>query len=227
MMRALLLLIILAWGSVASATPSSCPGKFIYDEQPDIEYDEALCFAEFAVLYSHRYKAPLISAERLTVEKVRAAEQLRRRDTFHVESTLPIDVRSTPDDYQHSGYDQGHMTPAGNMPDSHAQYESFSMANITPQLPILNRIAWRRIETSVRQQALLDGEIWVVTGALFSEQRIGGGVAVPMLIYKAVYGKSGQHVFVGNNQTGEVTLMSLSDFTTRYHIMLINKGSRT
>ncbi len=191
----------------------------MHDTPPEVKYDEELCFTEFAVLYSHRYKAPLMSAERLTAEKVRAAEQLTRRDAFHIEPQLPAEARSIPDDYQHSGYDQGHMTPAGNMPDEQAQYESFSMSNMTPQLPVLNRISWRRIEASVRKQALLEGEVWVVTGALFGEQQIGSGVSVPLLLYKATSGKSGQWVFVGNNQTGEVTLMSLHDFSTRYDIL--------
>lgn len=68
------------------------------------------------------------------------------------------------------------------------------MSNMTPQLPKLNRISWRKVEASVRKLALQDGEVWVVTGAIFGSKRIGNGVSVPTLIYKAIRSQSVQQV---------------------------------
>ena len=43
-------------------------------------------------------------------------------------------------DYRKSGYDRGHLAPAGDMKwDVQAMKESFYYSNISPQLPQLNR----------------------------------------------------------------------------------------
>ena len=42
------------------------------------------------------------------------------------------------------------MTPSGDMPDEAAQQERFSLANIVPQTPELNRGIWERIERRVQ-----------------------------------------------------------------------------
>ncbi|WP_131798045.1 DNA/RNA non-specific endonuclease, partial [Enterobacter roggenkampii] len=49
-------------------------------------------------------------------------------------------------DYAKSGYDMGHMTAAGDAGTAQEQLETFSLANMTPQLPDLNRKAWRLME---------------------------------------------------------------------------------
>ncbi|MBP2845446.1 DNA/RNA non-specific endonuclease [Dickeya oryzae] len=216
--RYLLVLILTIVSSSGIADQSRCPGKFIHDEIPNIHYDEEICFTAFAVLYSYVNKGPVISAEHLTAEMVKAAETFPRRNAFHVEQQIPDTAQSSSSDYVYSGYDQGHMTPAGDMPDSTTRHESFSMANMTPQLPKLNRIAWRKTEAFVRKLALQDGEVWVITGALFSNEHIGNGVSVPTLIYKAVSSQSGQQVFVGDNTSGVVTSLSIRDFHTQYSI---------
>ncbi|MBQ4796748.1 DNA/RNA non-specific endonuclease, partial [Pectobacterium versatile] len=117
----LLLLLVMACFPVMAGR-SLCPGKFINDETPHIYYDEEICFTEFVVLYSYVNKAPLISAQRLTAEQVKAADAISRRDAFHIEPLIPQAVRSATDDYEYSGYDQGHMAPAGDMPNSLAQH---------------------------------------------------------------------------------------------------------
>ncbi|WJM84044.1 DNA/RNA non-specific endonuclease [Dickeya chrysanthemi] len=218
MTRCLLVLILIIASSPGIAGRSLCPGNFIHDETPDIHYDEEICFTAFAVLYSYANKGPVISAEHLTAERVKAADKLPRRNAFHREHQIPTAAQSSSSDYEYSGYDQGHMTPAGDMPDAQTQRESFSMSNMTPQLPKLNRLSWRKTEEYVRKLALQDGEVWVITGALFGNERIGNGVSVPTLIYKAVSSQSGQQVFVGDNTSGEVTSLSISDFYTQYAI---------
>src|SRR3954471_8007548 len=77
------------------------------------------------------------------------------------------------------------------MPDGQAQQQSFSLANMVPQTPELNRGVWAGIETAVRDLVLREGELYVVTGPAFQGQQIQsigpGGVLVPSITWKAVY----------------------------------------
>ena len=61
---------------------------------------------------------------------------------------------------------------------------------MVPQVPELNRGLWERIETAVRELAIKDGDLYVVTGPVFrgaTLQRINDRVLVPSDVYKAVY----------------------------------------
>ncbi|WP_414465293.1 DNA/RNA non-specific endonuclease [Klebsiella michiganensis] len=208
--------------SFSAAAKSDCPGKFLNDNPPAIQYDQEICFTQFSVLYSDKLKDPVISAEHLTAAEVTAAGQMKRKDSFHAESQVPKQFESTPKDYAKSGYDQGHMACNGDMADTKAQFESFSLSNMTPQLPDLNRKAWRLLEESVRKQVLSSGEAWIVTGMIPGSKTIGSGVNVPSVIWKAVKAKSGESVYVGDNTTGTVTKLTTSDFKSRYGISPFN-----
>jgi endonuclease G len=87
------------------------------------------------------------------------------------------------------------MTPSGDMPGGQAQQQSFSLANMVPQTPELNRGVWAGIEMSVRDLAVGEGEVYVVTGPAFQGgqlQSIGpNGVLVPSATWKAVYRPQG------------------------------------
>ena len=178
------------------ARDDSCPAQFADGQPPTTEpaRDRAartLCFAGFAVRYSGVTMTPLWSAERLTGERVRRAGTLPRTGRFHEEPRLPRAVRSEPADYKHTGYDRGHMAPSGDMPTPDAQNESFTLANMAPQHPCSNSGAWLGIEESVRDLALRQDELYVVTGPIYSrpsgERRIGRGEMVPDQLFKAVY----------------------------------------
>ena len=83
------------------------------------------------------------------------------------------------------------MTPSGDMPDWQAQQQSFSLANMVPQTPELNRGIWAGIETAVRDLATRQGELYVVTGPAFQSEQLQSigpsGVLVPSATWKAVY----------------------------------------
>ena len=181
-------LLFIAWvlSGVANAAPSFCPNIYVDNERPDVAGQE-ICFKHFAVVYSPETKTAVISAERITGDMVAGAERIGRINAFH--SHPSIDAGPIPGDYTRSGYDRGHMTPAGDMPSLSTQRQTFSMVNMTPQTPELNRVILNSLERGVRENAKAHGEVYVVTGAVFSEypNRIGHGVAVPDSIYKAVY----------------------------------------
>jgi len=62
--------------------------------------------------------------------------------------------RASLSDYDHSGYDKDHMAPAVDFAlDAAEKSDSFSMANMAPQLPGLNRAEWEHLEETVRAWA--------------------------------------------------------------------------
>jgi endonuclease G len=93
-------------------------------------------------------------------------------------------------DFKGSGYDRGHLAPAGDMKwSSTAMSESFYMSNMSPQKPGFNRGIWKKLESSVRNWADDNGEIYVVTGPILNEQfsTIGyNGVSIPNYYYKVI-----------------------------------------
>jgi endonuclease G len=120
-----------------------------------------------------------------------------RSNDFRPEPGLPAGARAELTDYEHSGYDRGHMAPADDFNrDSMAMSESFVLSNMSPQRPNLNRKMWERLEEQVRSLASDCGNIWLVTGSLFLDSLdrparpamfIGPDrVAVPTHFYKAI-----------------------------------------
>lgn len=208
-------------GLSRAATGDSCTAEFLQGQRPTLlnpsmnAETHQLCFDAYSALYSGVSRTPLWSAEHLTRSAVLQAQTLERVNDFHEETSLPVGIRSTLRDYVHSGYDRGHMSPSGDFATPAAQDQSFSLANMVPQNPNLNRQLWEQIESSVRRIAKKDGEIYVVTGPIFRSDQLSkvGNVLVPTDVYKAVYSPK-QHaaaVFIAENiATHQYQLLSLS-----------------
>lgn len=103
-----------------------------------------------------------------------------------------VDGCALPEDYRHTGFDRGHMAPAGDMKwHPQAMRESFYMTNICPQAGDLNRGAWKKLEEKCRQRAKVDSALIIICGPVFDKSgpaaRIGGtGVAVPQRFFKVI-----------------------------------------
>lgn len=94
-------------------------------------------------------------------------------------------------DYNYSGYDRGHMAPAGDMKWSEeAMRQTFYLTNICPQMKSLNTGAWKRLEEKCRQWAKADSAILIVCGPVLTDtirEYIGDSrVAVPERFFKVV-----------------------------------------
>jgi endonuclease G, mitochondrial len=151
-----------------------------------------LCYSEFVLLHSGVTRTPIWSAERLTPDRVQAADALERPDSsaFHAEKRLPKSQRAELDDYEQSGFDRGHMAPNGDMSTPDAQQDSFSLANMVPQHPCHNEVMWQGIEAAVRAMAVAEGEVFVVTGPAFLGDDIevlDERVSIPTHIFKAIF----------------------------------------
>lgn len=185
-------------GPVQAATGfESCPQFFAKGAVPQVRNPKslkprALCFDAFAVLHSGTTKTPVYVAERLNSEQVADAQDEERTNRFFADARLPQAERAELGDYKSSGYDRGHMAPAGDMPNATAMAQSFSLANMVPQAPQNNRKSWAGIEKATRKYVLrAKGDVYVITGPVFgtaSPTTIGPDqVWVPQYLFKLVY----------------------------------------
>jgi len=113
-----------------------------------------------------------------------------RIESFKVD-TLVSTRSSELEDYKGSGYDRGHLVPAGDMKYSdESMRESFLMSNISPQNPDFNRGIWRKLEQLVRDWGR-EGEIFITTGGILLYENLGSigsnKVTIPSKFYKIVY----------------------------------------
>ncbi|WP_373852472.1 DNA/RNA non-specific endonuclease [Komagataeibacter europaeus] len=152
---------------------------------------QLLCNARYAVLYSGLAHEPLWSAEHLDTAMIRAAMSTPRRGDFHPDPRIAPGERAELEDYVRSGFDRGHMSPSGDMPDEQTQEETFLLSNIVPQRAALNRGRWEEIESAVRRLTLREGELYVVTGPAFHGATLSAigtdRVLVPTSTWKAIY----------------------------------------
>lgn len=115
-------------------------------------YGQSVAYSSFVVEYSDSLKIPLSVVWNLSssdIGKVKRSASMK----FYTDT---IDGRPTasPSDYTHSGYDRGHMCPAADRSASRRlMAETFTMSNICPQTPDLNRKWWRYLEDSCRTWA--------------------------------------------------------------------------
>jgi endonuclease G, mitochondrial len=180
---------------VASAAFEQCRDQFPAASVPAIPVDgmqpRDLCFDGFAVLHSGTTRTPIYAAERLNRARLLQARSQQRADRFYEEARLPSRERARLADYLRSGYDRGHVAPAGDMPDGNAMAQCFSLANMVPQDGHHNRETWSRIEQDTRRYAMrARGDVYVFTGPWYDGEprTIGGGrVRVPDVLWKLVY----------------------------------------
>ena len=102
-------------------------------------------------------------------------------------------------DYKNSGYDRGHLAPAGDMKLSKVSMsESFYMSNMSPQKASFNRGIWNTLENQVRLRAK-KSELYISTGGVLNSKklkRIGSNkVSVPDQFYKIIYDAKNQKMF--------------------------------
>jgi endonuclease G, mitochondrial len=90
--------------------------------------------------------------------------------------------------YKNSGYDKGHLVPAGDMKFSREAYDAtFYTSNVSPQLSNFNNGVWNRLEQKVRYWAQKYDGLYVVTGSILEDNLPTIGqekIAVPNYFYK-------------------------------------------
>ena len=92
--------------------------------------------------------------------------------------------------YKDTGYDKGHLVPAGDMRFSEEAYrDTFLTSNIAPQNKEFNAGVWNRLEQKIRYWADKYEALFIVTGGILHDNMITIGkeeVAVPDYFFKIV-----------------------------------------
>lgn len=125
---------------------------------------------------------------KLTPEDVKC-EDANRKNNFKVDYEISTESAKLTD-YKGSGYDRGHLKPAGDATCSQELMdETFLMSNMAPQEPSFNRGMWKTLEDYVRTLAESNDSIYVYTGGVLKNdlRKIGDGVSVPATFYKVIY----------------------------------------
>lgn len=74
-------------------------------------------------------------------------------------------------DYNRSGYDRGHLCPAADRSANlQGMKTTFVMSNIAPQIPALNRGAWKATENFCRSAALKHDSVSVIALPIFVDR---------------------------------------------------------
>lgn len=201
-----------------------CPGRLLEKSRIRICYDDD---ARVARWVSHELRA------------VDLAAPPERTDDFREDDALPPLYRAQNEHYARSGFQRGHLAPAGDFRDDlRSVSESFLLSNVVPQTRDSNVTMWLRLEREVRDHVKTYGRAWIFTGPLFLGPeglpirpfaRIGQdtlgrgdpGVAVPTHMFKAVLleTKDGYR-----NAAGFVVLNARGDYgdDTRHYLVPVD-----
>jgi len=146
----------------------------------------------FKVCYSYDLKVAKSVSYRLEGDLVNELN-IKDRPRFYEEELIPEEYRAEYSDYTNSGYDRGHMAPDASFDWSIESLEAtYSLANIIPQVPEVNRYGWAKLEQYVRDQAVELGYIDVINVVEYEDtpQRIGENqIAVSTGYYKILINK--------------------------------------
>ena len=113
-----------------------------------------------------------------------------RKRPYFIEDPKVVTKSADWRNYKGSGYDRGHLCPAGDRRFSEYAYnETFYTSNVSPQRKDFNAGIWNRLEQQVRYWAKSDGPLTIITGGVLERglPTIGEeGVGVPKYFYKIV-----------------------------------------
>jgi endonuclease G, mitochondrial len=193
-----LLVFISMFGYAQDSYKHSINGEYVAHSRYSLSYLEKHEQAEW-VCYSLNYNLLRGNTE--------------RSNNFRVDSSISTRSASL-NDYKGTGYDRGHLVPAGDMKDSYrSMSESFFMSNMSPQDPSFNRGGWKRLESLVRSWAEKN-ELYIVTAGVLKESlpKIGtNGVSIPKYFYKIIYAPSSSKM-IGFLMPNTKINLDLSDY---------------
>lgn len=151
--------------------------------------DQIIRHEGFTLRYRDEFKdAQWVAYPLLDYETTGDAE--RKNEQFQPDLSV-INGTALSSDYSRSGYDRGHLAPAGDFKFSQRiMRETFFMSNITPQAPQFNRGIWKELEEQVRQWARRDNGLYIITGPVLKSglPTIGRSneISVPEKFYKVI-----------------------------------------
>ncbi len=179
----------------SSLLPGGPPGaihidwKSLTEGYPLTSTTDTICsYTGFDLGYNEQFEQAAWVAYVLTRNEIDSG-YVKRSDNFRADTSIRSGSAS-PADYRRSGYDRGHLAPAGDMKwNEKAMSESFLMSNMSPQRPAFNRGIWKNLESRVRKWAIEKESIYVITGPVLDHitDTIGENkVGVPSRYFKVL-----------------------------------------
>lgn len=154
--------------------PNSTTGEIVHHSHFSLSYKEPYEQAEWV--------AYVLRKEHLTYED--------RKRPYFIEDPFVRTKSADWRNYKGSGYDRGHLVPAGDRRFSKQAYdETFYTSNISPQDRKFNAGLWNRLEMQTRNWAKRYNTLYVFTGGVLDTglDEIGDeDVAVPEYFYKVI-----------------------------------------
>jgi len=173
-MKKLILLLFIPFISFGQKFLPKSNGEIIFHTNYTLSYNEFHEQAEWVHYY-------------LDINKLNGS--VDRTNDFRFDNSVSTGSASL-NDYKYSGYDRGHLAPAGDMKiNKTTMSESFLLSNISPQNASFNRGGWKKLESQVRAWAEKNN-LYVITAGVLEDDlnKIGlNGVSVPRNFYKIVY----------------------------------------
>ncbi|GBB87213.1 hypothetical protein RclHR1_13650007 [Rhizophagus clarus] len=181
--------------------PLTSTVKFPWSEWRNTTIDDLFERDAYIVSYNRRLRHPNWVLEHLTKESLKRGEGVdRNKSRFLEDQDIPEKFRARLADYVKSGYDRGHMAPAGDAKFSQeALDQTFLLSNIAPQVGNgFNRDYWAHFEEFCRRLIYNEGfeNIYVFTGPAYLPKKendkwyvkyeVIGSTSVPTHFYKVI-----------------------------------------
>ncbi|MDO8282679.1 MAG: DNA/RNA non-specific endonuclease [Thermodesulfovibrionia bacterium] len=167
------------------------------------EKDSFVIYRGFVVNFNCLKKGPNFTIHRLTAEQISTdhGEKAKRRSSFFIDDHHLKSCSATNNDYKKSGYDRGHMVPAGDFYwNQLLKNETFVLTNISPQSPNLNRGIWVFLENTIRDRVTKTRHtFYIITGVIYSETKSDvmglSKVEVPDSFYKIIFDSDNNEMY--------------------------------
>jgi endonuclease G len=146
----------------------------------------------FHTAWSSSAKYPVKVSWKLTAAMLSCPNPLPRCNCFQADPNCPHTTLNA--DYSHSGYDQGHNFDADDDActpvalNKHCWY----FTNMAAQLPNLNRITWKNLESQCRRWAKAGDNLFIECGSYGHSATFGhDNVWAPAFCWKVVHHQNG------------------------------------
>ena len=154
--------------------PTSTTGQIIKHKYYTLSYNEKYEEAEWTAYVSAK----------------KHLSRAQRKRPYFIYDPLVKSKSANYRNYKKSGYDRGHLVPAGDMRFSLDAYnDTFFTSNIAPQNHEFNAGIWNRLEGKVRYWTGKYGDLYIITGSVLKPKLKTIGrehVVVPRYFYKII-----------------------------------------
>ena len=157
---------------------------------------QILKYTGHTLSYNNKTRLPNWVAYELTRKEAQGENP--RKDKF-AQDPQANGPQGDKEDYRNSGWDRGHMAPAGDMKwSTRAMDETYYFTNICPQNHELNTGDWKELEEKCRKWAEKYGSIHIVCGPIITDNTHGklgeNKIVIPDKFFKvALIQKNGKY----------------------------------